>query len=87
MKDNPDISEYVSYTWFQWCWYFDESTKSKRVCCWLGPTHQVGQAFPFYTVLDNGQHITWSSVIGIPQDEFILDHMKEETKNFMTSLE
>ena len=29
----PDISEYVTYTWFQRCWYLDESTKSKRLYC------------------------------------------------------
>ena len=39
------ILEYISYTWFQWCLYLDESTKSKRLCCWLGPTNQAGQEF------------------------------------------
>ena len=73
----PDILEYVSYTWFQWCWYFDESTKSKRLCCCLGPSHQVGQAFFSHIILDNAQHIARSSVIGIPLDEFLSDHMKE----------
>ena len=29
MHYTPDISEYVSFTWFQWCWYFDETTRSK----------------------------------------------------------
>ena len=28
-----------------------------------------------------------ASVIGIPQDEFLSDHMKEEIKYFITSLE
>ena len=53
MHYTPDISEYVSYTWFQWCHYYDESTKSKRLCRWLGPAHQVGQAFCSYILLDN----------------------------------
>ena len=26
MNYTPDISEYASYGWFQWCWYFDEKT-------------------------------------------------------------
>ena len=34
-----DILEYVPYTWFQWCWYFDESTKIKRLFRWLGTAH------------------------------------------------
>ena len=78
--------DYVSYTYFQWCWYFDESTKSKQICSWLEPAHQVGQEFCSYIILNNAQHISRLSVIGIPQDEFLSDHMKEETKQFMTSL-
>ena len=44
----PNISKYVSFFWFQWCYYFDEQSRSKRLCRWLGPSHQVGQSFCFY---------------------------------------
>ena len=27
----PDISEYVSYRWYDWCYYWDETTKEKRI--------------------------------------------------------
>ena len=87
MHYTPDISEYVSYTWFQWCWYFDESTKSKRLCRWLGPAHQVGQAFCSYILLDNAKHIARSSVIGIEQEELKSEFMKDETSKFMISVE
>ena len=40
-----------------------------------------------YIILDNTQHFAQSYFIGIPQDEFLSDHTKEETKEFMTSLE
>ena len=83
----PDILEYVSYKWFQWCRYFDKFTKSKRLCCCLGPSHQVGKAFCSNIILDNYQHIVRSSFVGKPQDEFLSDNMKEETKKFMTSLD
>ena len=45
MNYTPDISEYVSFGWFQWCWYLDEGTKTKQLCRWLGPAHGVGQSF------------------------------------------
>ena len=86
MHCTPDISEYVSYTWFQWFWYFNESIKSKQLCRWLGPAHQVGQEFCSYIILDYAKHIARLSVIGIPLDEFFLDNMKEETKNFYDSI-
>ena len=87
MHYTPDISEYVSYTWYQWCWYFDESTKSKRLCRWLGPAHQVGQAFCSYIILDSGDYIARSTVVGIPPYELTTDRMIEETRKFTTSLE
>ena len=59
----------------------------KQLCRWLGPAHQVVQAFFSYIILDNAHHIAQSSVIGIPQDEFLSYHIKKETKKFMTSLE
>ena len=77
MHYTPDILEYVSYTWFQWCCYLDESTKIKRLCCWLGPEHQVGHAFCSCIILGNAKHISRLSVIGIPQDELFSDHMKK----------
>ena len=73
--------------WNQWCWHLYESTKSKWLCRWLGPAHQLGYSFCSYIILDNAQHIARSSVISIPQYEFLFNHNKEETKKFMTSLE
>ena len=87
MPFTPYIPEYVSYTWFQLCWYFNESSKSKLLCCWLVSTHQVGQAFCSYIILDNAPHISWLSYIAIQQDALLSDHMKDKTKNFITSLE
>ena len=51
MQYTPDISEYVSFTWFQWCWFHDENTKTKQLCRWLGPAHQTGQYFCSYIIL------------------------------------
>jgi hypothetical protein len=87
MHYTPDISEYVSYTWFQWCHYFDESTKSKRLCRWLGPAHEVGQSFCSYILLDNAEYIARSSVVGLEDHQLSSDAMKEETTKFMSSVE
>ena len=39
----PDISEYVSLSWFQWCWYLDEDRKCKSMCRWIDLAHHIGQ--------------------------------------------
>ena len=31
MNYTLDVSEYVSFKWFQWCWYFDEDPHSMLV--------------------------------------------------------
>ena len=87
MHYTPDISEYLSYRWFQWCFYFDESTKSKRLCRWLGPAHKVGQSFCSYVILDNGEFIARSSVLAIDDNELTSADMIAQTSHFMKSLE
>ena len=87
MNYTPDISEYVSYSWFQWCWYYNEMSKEKELCRWLGPAHSVGQSFCSYVLLSNGEFIARSSVIGIPEDELNSDFMKQNMERFMKSVE
>ena len=57
MNYTPDISEYASFSWFQWCYYFNESTKCKSLCRWLGPAHHIGQSFCSYIILEGGTFI------------------------------
>lgn len=83
----PDISELVTFTWFQWCYYFDEGTRTKHIARWLGPAYGIGQAFCSYLLLGNGEYITRSSVIPIPEGELATDLVKEQCNKFMQSVE
>ena len=40
MHYTPDISEYVNFNFYQWCYYWDET--EKKIGHWLGVAHQVG---------------------------------------------
>ena len=86
MHYTPDISEYVSFSWFQWCYYFDEQTRSKRLCRWLGPAHQVGQSFCFYLLLDNAEFIARSTVIPVPEADLESNVLKEQMTKFMRNV-
>ena len=46
----PVISEYVSFTWFQLCWYYDDKSNTEQLCRWLGPAHQTRQSFCPYII-------------------------------------
>ena len=87
MNYTPDISEYASYGWFQWCWYFDEKTKSKRLCRWLGPAHNIGQAFCSYILLESGEYIARSSVLGIQEEDLHSTEIISLCKKYMETLE
>ena len=87
MHYTPDISEYLSFSWFQWCWYFDHETRSKQLCRWLGPAHEVGQSFCFFVLLENGEYIARSTVIPIPEHDLTSNEMKERKEAFMSSVE
>ncbi len=83
----PDISEFVSFGWYQWCWYFDEDTRSKRLCRWLGPAQHIGQSFCSYILLDNSEFIARSLVIPITNDELEDNATKEQMQKFTDAVE
>lgn len=82
-----DISEYVSYSWFQWFYYFDEGQKTKSLCRWLGPTNGVSQSFCSYILLENGSFIARSSVLAIPDSDLNASELQQQMKQFMTKVE
>ena len=45
MNYTPTIYEYVSFSWFQWSWFYYESLKSKHIYRWVVPAHGFGKAF------------------------------------------
>ena len=86
MQYTQDISEYVSFKWFQLFWYFEEGSCSKYLCHWIGPAHHVRQSFFSYLTIDNGEYIERLSVITIPKFNFPSLEMKETMQTFMQSL-
>ena len=43
MKYIPDISDYASLSWFQWCYFYDKNLNLNQLFWWLGPFNGVGQ--------------------------------------------
>jgi len=46
----PDISEYVTFSWYKWIYYWDEHSKEKKISRWLGSAHKVGQSLCYYAL-------------------------------------
>lgn len=86
MNYTPDISEYVSFQWYQWSYYWDEINKEKTLCRWLGVAHNIGQSMCYYVLKSNGSFIARSTVIPIPDCDLQSNDVKEQMKVFTDKL-
>ena len=87
MNYTPEISEYASFSWFQWSWFYDETLKIKQLYRWLGHSHVVGQSFCSYILTNAELFITRSSAILIDEHELTTDYMTKRCKNFIKRVE
>ena len=76
----PDISEYVEFQFYDYCWYWDTAQsyphEKKYLGRWLGVAHRVGQSMVFWIMNDNGKVIARSTVT--PLDTMMLIRPNKE---------
>ena len=60
---SPEISEYIDFTFYDWCWYNDNAglgeTKLGR---WLGVSHRVGSLMRYWILTQKGNIISHTMV-------------------------
>lgn len=86
MNYTPDISEYITFQWYQWSYYWDEIDKEKVLCRWLGVAHHIGQSMCYYVLKSNGKHIARSTVIPIPDSDLQSNDIQEQMKAYTEKL-
>ena len=78
--NSPDISEYVEFEFYDYCWYWDTPQdyphEKKQLGRWLGVAHRVGQAMVFYVTNNKGMVIARSTVSPLEPDEYDVDEIK-----------
>jgi hypothetical protein len=55
--NTTDITEYISFTWYQPVWYYDSTSfpeSNKYIGRWIGVAHNVGQAMCFWVLPKSG---------------------------------
>jgi hypothetical protein len=70
--DTPDISEYMSFQWYQPVWYLDGDSfpnDKKKLGRWVGISHRVGQAMCFWILTENVTIISKTTVQAVTRDE------------------
>ena len=81
--DTVDISEYLDFGFYNWCWYHENAglgpTKLGR---WLGVAHKVGGLMSYWVLTINCTVIARTTVQRITLLEMQTSHMKERTRAF-----
>jgi len=70
--NTPDILEYITFSWFQPVWYYDNTTfpePTRHVARWIGVAHNVGQAMCFWLLPVSGIPIARTSAQAISEHE------------------
>jgi hypothetical protein len=70
----PDISEFLDYAFYDWCWAYDEIAKNAELCRWLGVAHNVGAPMVYYVLRPNGRILARSSVTPFTKDDYLRQH-------------
>ena len=86
----PDISEYVEFAFYDYCWYW-ESPQSfphdkKKLGRWLGIAHRVGQAMVFYVMSVSGKVIARSTVAPLDPSDHSVKEVMERMQDLDSSI-
>lgn len=86
MGNTPDISEYTTFHWYQWSYYWDQIDCEKRLCRWLGVASEIGQSMSYWILTANGEFLARSTVIPIPISDINSDDVKQQVDAFTASV-
>ena len=59
----PNISEYLTHSWYEWVWYHSPTIFDKcELGRWLKPAHNCGQGLVYHVLAESGKVVTRSIV-------------------------
>lgn len=77
----PDISEYVEFEFYDYCWYWDTPQsfphEKKNLGRWLGVAQRVGQAMVYFVMNSNGKVIARSTVVPLEEADYSVTTTKQ----------
>lgn len=87
----PDISEYVEFIFYCYCWYWDNPQSfphaKKQLGRWLGVAQRVGQAMVFNIMGFNGKVLARSTVIPLEPEEYNDPNVKQQIAALDTNID
>ena len=80
--ETPEISEYLDFTFYDWCWYNDNAALGKtKLGRWLGISHHVGSL-----LTQQGNVISRTMVSWVTNLETQVDSTKSRLQEFDTAI-
>ena len=63
MEETLEISEYLDFSFYDWCWYNDNAGLGEtKLGWWLGVSHQVGSLMSYWVLTQQGNVISRTTV-------------------------
>ena len=86
----PDISEYVEFEFYDYCYYHEPSANfphgKRNIGRWLGVAHKVGQGMNYYIMTMSGRIQVRSTVSPVPADDSDVLSVKQQMQDLDNSI-
>ena len=87
MGYSPNISEYASFEWFEWIWYWDPiDFQKQKLGRWCGVANTSGSGHTYYVLNSEGRILSRSTVAHLSEDESDSNAMKTQMDDFSHSI-
>ena len=85
--ETPEISDYLDFTFYDWCWYNDNAglgeTKLGR---WLGASHRIGSLMSYWVLTQKGNVISHTTISRVTNLEMQIHSTKSRLQDFDTAI-
>ena len=81
--ETPDISEYLDFGFYDWCWYHENAGLGEiKLGRWLGVSHRVGSAMSYWVLTSTCQVVSRVLVSRVTNLEQQTDEVQQQQGDF-----
>ena len=85
---SPDISEYTTFSWYQYVWYWEpEKPQKQLIGRWLGVTDHIGNGLTYKIINSNAEVLSRSTVIKLSREDLDNVDIQRRMKALADSIE
>ena len=85
--ETPGISEYLDFTFYDWCWYNDNAGLGEtKLVRWLGVSHRDGSLMSYWVLTQKGNVISCTTITRVTNLEMQIDSTKSRLQEFDTAI-